>query len=179
MSCNQMLGIHNATARLRTVRIEPWARHFLLGPDEKLEIIARATRRRSRFRIVEANDTTLIYTEGCDKVRVVQDGTTHDLLPVYAIDVETARSTRTTDNPMFDRYIDGTEEIRTLRSELRERCCGVLYHGLFRVPADAHPGRLIVRFELPEGCRHIATPTDIWIMRTDKRAIPRPRTSSH
>ena len=80
MSCSQSLGFHNATVRLRTIRIEPWARHFLLGPDEKLAIIARATGRHSSFRIVEANDTTLIYTEGCDDVCVLQDGTTHHLL---------------------------------------------------------------------------------------------------
>jgi hypothetical protein len=106
MSCSQSLGFHNATVRLRTIRIEPWARHFLLGPDEKLAIIARATGRHSSFRIVEANDTTLIYTEGCDDVCVLQDGTTHHLLPVYEIDVEPSRSTHVNENPMFDSYID-------------------------------------------------------------------------
>jgi hypothetical protein len=106
MSCDQRLCFHNATARLRTIRIEPWARHYLLGPDEKLEIIARATERRSSFRIVEANDTTLIYTERCDNVRVVQDGISQDLLRDYEIDVEPVRPTLTSDNPMFDRDID-------------------------------------------------------------------------
>jgi hypothetical protein len=104
MSCNLSLCFQNTTERLRTIRLEPWARHFLLGPDEKLEIMARATFADARFRMVEAIDTTLIYTEGCDKVRVIQDDTTHDLLPVYR--VETVRSTHMTDNPMFDRDLD-------------------------------------------------------------------------
>ena len=83
MSCNLRLCFHNTTARLRTIRIEPWARHFLLGPDEKLEIIARTIRENASFRIVEANDATLIYTERCDNsmsfrttLRMISCGTT-------------------------------------------------------------------------------------------------------
>ena len=106
MSCNLSLRFQNTTLRLRTIRLEPWARHFLLGPDEKLEIIARAVGENASFRMVEAIDTTLIYTERCDKVRVIQDDITHDLLPVYEIEAEPVRSTHITDNPMFDRYID-------------------------------------------------------------------------
>jgi hypothetical protein len=41
-----------------------------------------------------------------DKVRVIQDDTIHDLLPVHEIEVEPIRSTHRTDNPMFDHYID-------------------------------------------------------------------------
>jgi hypothetical protein len=63
MRRNLMLFFQNATVRLRTIRLEPWARHFLLGPDEKLEIIARPTGGNASFRMVEAIDTTLIYTE--------------------------------------------------------------------------------------------------------------------
>ena len=106
MSCNLRLCFQNTTARLRTLRLEPWARHFLLGPDEKLEIIAITAGETANFRMVEAMDTTLIYTEGCDKVRVIQDDTTHDLLPVYDFEVEPVRSTGTTDNPMFDPDLD-------------------------------------------------------------------------
>jgi hypothetical protein len=56
--------------------------------------------------MVEAIDTTLIYTEGCDKLRVIQDDTTHDLWLVYEIEVEPVRSTHITDNPMFDPDLD-------------------------------------------------------------------------
>ena len=106
MSCNLRLCFQNTTVRLRTIRLEPWARHFLLGPDEKLEITARTVCDNASFRMVEAIDATLIYTEGCDKLRVIQDDTTHDLLPVYEMEVEPVRSTHITDNPMFDPDLD-------------------------------------------------------------------------
>ena len=106
MSCKLRLSFQNTTGRLRTIRLEPWARHFLLGPEERLEIIAIAIGENPSFRIVEANDTTLIYTEGSDKVRVVQDGTAHDLLPVYENEAAPVRSTHATEDPMFDSYID-------------------------------------------------------------------------
>jgi hypothetical protein len=106
MSCTLRLCLQNTTVRLRTIRLEPWARHFLLGPEEKLEIIARTAGENASFRMVEAIDATLIYTEGCDKIRVIQDDTTHDLLPVYEIEVEPVRSMHRTDNPMFDPDLD-------------------------------------------------------------------------
>jgi hypothetical protein len=106
MRGNLTLFFQNATVRLRTIRLEPWARHFLLGPDEKLEIIARPTGANASFRMVEALDSTLIYTEGCDNVRVIQDDTTHDLLPVHEIEAEPVGSTQIIDNPMFDLYVD-------------------------------------------------------------------------
>jgi hypothetical protein len=106
MSCDLRLCFHNATELLRTIRLEPWARQFLLGPDERLEIIARATDDNPSLRIVEANETTLIYTEGSDEVRVVQDGTTHDLLPVHEIEAVPVRTTPRIEDPMFDRYLD-------------------------------------------------------------------------
>lgn len=89
-----------------TIRLEPWARHFLLGPDEKLKIIASATADNAVFRMVEASDTTLIYTDECDRLCVIQDGMTHELLPVYAIETVPVRSAREADNPMFDRDLD-------------------------------------------------------------------------
>jgi hypothetical protein len=106
VTCNLKLCFQNTTGRLRTIRLEPWARHFLLGPDERLEIIARAIGENPRFRMVEANNSTLIYTEGSDQVRVIQDGTTHDLLPVYEIEAEPVWPTHRNDDPMFDMYID-------------------------------------------------------------------------
>lgn len=106
MSCNLRLCFQNTTSRLRTIRLEPWARHFLLGPDEKLEIIARATGENPSFRMVEADNTTLIYTEGSDKVRVIQDGTNHELLPAHEIEAVPVRSTHMTDDLMFDRALD-------------------------------------------------------------------------
>jgi hypothetical protein len=106
MSCTLRLCIQNTTAGLRTIRLEPWARHFLLGPDEKLEIIARATGENPSFRLVEANHSTLIYTEESDTVRVIQDGTTHELLPVYETEAVRVWSTRVREDPMFDNYID-------------------------------------------------------------------------
>ena len=56
--------------------------------------------------MVEAIDTTLLYTEGCDRVRVIQGDTTHDLLPVYEVDAVPVSSAHMTDNPMFDRDLD-------------------------------------------------------------------------
>jgi hypothetical protein len=37
----------------------------------------------------------------------------------------------------------------------------MLYHGPVRVPAEAHPGKAIVRVEFPEGSTYKSTPTDI------------------
>lgn len=106
MSCNLRLSFQNTTGRLRTIRLEPWARHFLLGPDEKLKIIARATDDNAVFRMVEASDTTLIYTEECDRLCVIQDGMTHELLPVYAIEAVPVGSAPMALDPMFDRDLD-------------------------------------------------------------------------
>jgi hypothetical protein len=102
VSCNLKLCFQNTTGRLRTIRLEPWARHFLLGPDEKLEIIARAPGENPSFRMVEANNSTLIYTEGSDRVCVIQDGTIHNLLPVYEIEAAPVVSTNKNDDPMFN-----------------------------------------------------------------------------
>jgi hypothetical protein len=37
----------------------------------------------------------------------------------------------------------------------------MLYHGPVRVPADARPGKAIVRVDLPEGSRYRSLATDI------------------
>jgi hypothetical protein len=106
MDAGLKLCLQNATGRLRTVRLEPWARHFLLTPDEKLEITAGAGSGPPRLRVVEAGETTLIYTEECDQVRVIQDGITHDLLPVYDAAPPAARPEPRSDDPMWDRDLD-------------------------------------------------------------------------
>jgi hypothetical protein len=37
----------------------------------------------------------------------------------------------------------------------------MLHHGPVRVPADAQPGKAIVRVELPEGSKYASVSTDI------------------
>ena len=37
----------------------------------------------------------------------------------------------------------------------------MLYHGPVRVPAEARPGKAIIRVELPEGSSRRSVPTDI------------------
>ena len=106
MSCDLRLRLQNSTGRVRTIRLEPWARHFLLGPGEKLEIVATTVGDSPSFRMVEANETTLIYTEGPDRVSVFQDGITHELLPVYEVDAAPAPPNHINSHPMFDNYID-------------------------------------------------------------------------
>jgi hypothetical protein len=78
----------------------------LLGPGEKLEIVASTVGDNPIFRMVEASETTLIYTEGPDRVCVIQDETSHELLPVYEVDAVLARSTYMNSHPMFDKYVD-------------------------------------------------------------------------
>jgi hypothetical protein len=106
MDTDLRLCIQNATGRLRTVRLEPWARHFLLTPDEKLDIAAGAGPGPPSLRVVEAGETTLIYTEGCNRVRVTQGGSTHDLRPVDEAVPPAARPVPRSDDPMWDRDLD-------------------------------------------------------------------------
>jgi hypothetical protein len=107
MSHDLSLCFQNATGRLRTLRLEPWARHFILTPDEKVEVIARAKPGGPSLRVVEASDATLIYTTGCDRVWVIQEGISHELLPVYAVAAVSVRSARRDENPLWDRDLDG------------------------------------------------------------------------
>src|SRR3954449_2065749 len=101
MSCNLSLTIQNAAGQLRTVRFEPWAREFTTVPDEKLEVIVRVASGTPSLRVVEASNTTLIYTEECDSVDVVQDGITIDLAQAPPI-----QPARANDSPMWDRELD-------------------------------------------------------------------------
>ena len=116
MSCHISLTIQNASGGLRIVRIEPSAHEFATVPDEKLEVIVRVESGTPSLRVVEASTTTLIYTEECDGVCVVQAGiavdlaratpirparASHDFAPAWPI-----RPTRHRDNPMWDRELD-------------------------------------------------------------------------
>jgi hypothetical protein len=44
----------------------------------------------------------------------------------------------------------------------------MLYHGPVRVPADARPGKAVVRVEFPEGSKYQSLPTDIVVELTGK-----------
>ena len=59
--------------------LEPWGREFLLGLDEKLEITARAGSPEPDLRLVESNNRTLVFVEGCSEVCVIKDGVTDNL----------------------------------------------------------------------------------------------------
>jgi len=37
----------------------------------------------------------------------------------------------------------------------------MLHHGPVRVPAEAQPGKAVVRVELPEGSKYTSVPTDL------------------
>jgi hypothetical protein len=106
MSGDIEVCFQNATGRLRTVRLEPWARHFLVEPDEKLEMVARGSAETPSLRVIEAGDSTLIYTERCDRVCVTQGGVVHELVPVYGPTDSLAQPSRRDDHPMWDRDLD-------------------------------------------------------------------------
>src|SRR5436309_3436888 len=79
MSRALSLSIQNASGRLRIVMLEPWGREFLLTVDEKLEVTARDGSAEAGLRLVESDNRTLVFVEGCSGVYVVKDGVTHDL----------------------------------------------------------------------------------------------------
>ena len=116
MSYQQRISLQNSTGRLRYVRLEPWTRELLLAPDEKLELIAFGAQP-TALRVVEASDTTVIFTEGCDRVRVVLDGVAYDhehpdrvrigVVPTRARDSTPDRPVRPRPEPMWDRELDG------------------------------------------------------------------------
>ena len=103
------LSIQNASTRLRIVMLEPWGREFLLTVDARLEITARAGSAEAGIRLVESDNRTLVFVEGCFGVCVIKDGVTHHL------DLETTAGTtepqtlptRRTRDPMWDRDLDG------------------------------------------------------------------------
>src|SRR5437773_1841049 len=106
MSHDLSMCFQNATGRLRILRLEPWARHFLMTPDETVEVIVPAGPGMPSLRVVEASDTSLVYTKGCDRVWVVQDGITHELLPVFAVAAVPVRPAHWDDDLIWDRDLD-------------------------------------------------------------------------
>ncbi len=108
MSHTLSLSIRNASSRLRVVRLEPWGREFPLSLDKKLEVTAQAKSAQASFRLMESDDRTQVFAQGCSDVSVLLDGTTHNL------DLEAAAgrsepvllSTHKTGHPMWDRDLD-------------------------------------------------------------------------
>jgi hypothetical protein len=109
MSRALSLSIHNATVRSRTVMLEPWGREFPLAADEKLEVTARPGSGGVGLRLVETDDRTLVFVEGCSWVCVNQGGVTHNLDAEAIVGAVAPRisPTRRTADPMWDRDLDG------------------------------------------------------------------------
>jgi hypothetical protein len=102
------LTIRNASVRLRIVRVEPWGREFPLTLDEKLEVTAQAKSSQASFRLMESDDRTQVFVEGCSDVRVLKNGATHDL-DLEATAGTSKRellSTHRTGHRMWDRDVD-------------------------------------------------------------------------
>ena len=109
MSRTLSLSIQNASERLRIVMLEPWGREFLLRVEEKLEITAWAGSAGAGLRLVESDNRTLVFVEGCSRVRVIKEGVTHDLdleSNPWALAPQTATNGGHRD-PMWDRDLDG------------------------------------------------------------------------
>jgi hypothetical protein len=109
MSRTLSLSIQNAGTRLRIVMLEPWGREFLLRLDEKLEVTAWAGSAGAGLRMVETDNRTLVFVEGCSGVRVIQQGVIHDLdreATVGSVAPQTIRARRPQD-PLWDRDLDG------------------------------------------------------------------------
>jgi hypothetical protein len=73
------LSIRNASLNLRIVRLEPWGREFPLKLDEKLELTSQAKSAQACFRLMESDNRTQVFAEGCFDVTVLKDGATHNL----------------------------------------------------------------------------------------------------
>ncbi|HEY2155045.1 MAG TPA: hypothetical protein VGH33_05415 [Isosphaeraceae bacterium] len=104
MSRNVRISFHNASEAPRVVRLEPWGREFPIDVGEKLEIIAR-TGTSPSLRVVESSSATLVWTEGCDTLCVVQDGVLNVLEPTVAV-AEPAAPPYVDADPMWDRDLD-------------------------------------------------------------------------
>jgi hypothetical protein len=108
MSHTLSLSIRNASLRLRIVRLEPWGREFPLTLDEKLEVTSQAKSAQASFRLMESDDRTQVFVEGCFDVSVLKDGATHNLdLEAMAGKCEPGLlPTPRTGPPMWDRDLD-------------------------------------------------------------------------
>jgi hypothetical protein len=109
MSRTLILSIQNASSRLRIVMLEPWGREFLLALDEKLEITARPGSPVPGLRVVESDNRTLVFIEGCSKVCVIKDGVTSnlDLEPTTETTAPQVPASLRTSDLMWDRDLDG------------------------------------------------------------------------
>ena len=109
MSRTPSLSIQNASVRLRIVMLEPWGREFLLTVDEKLEVTARAGSAGAGLRLVESDNRTLVFVQGCSRVSVTKGGVTHnlDLEPIDGTAAPQVSPTRRTEDLMWDRDLDG------------------------------------------------------------------------
>jgi hypothetical protein len=102
------LSIRNASLSLRIVRLEPWGREFALTLDEKLEVTSQPKSAQACFRLMESDDRTQVFVEGCFDVTVLKDGATHNL------DLEALAETSKREllpslskrGPMWDRDLD-------------------------------------------------------------------------
>ena len=108
MSHTLRLSIRNASVRLRIVRLEPWGREFLLPLDKKLEVTTEAKSAQASFRLMESDDRTQVFVEGCSDVSVLMDGATHnlDLEAIAGTSKPVPVPTHRTGHPMWDRKLD-------------------------------------------------------------------------
>jgi len=109
MSRTLSLSIQNASVRLRIVMLEPWGREFLLTVDEKLEVTARAGSAEAGLRLVESDNRTVVFVEGCSGVCVIKDGVTHnlDLEAIVGTPAPQILPPHRPADPMWDRDLDG------------------------------------------------------------------------
>jgi len=108
MSHTLSLSIRNASFRLRIVRLEPWGREFPLTRDQKLEVSAQAKSEQARFRLMESDERTQVFAEGCSDVSVLKDGATHnlDLEAIAGTSEPQLLPTHRSGHPMWDRDLD-------------------------------------------------------------------------
>ncbi len=66
--------IENNDTKLRTVVIEPWAIEFKLKQQEEIELVGSASNGVPYFQLQEWNDTTVVYCENADQLRVFNGG---------------------------------------------------------------------------------------------------------
>jgi hypothetical protein len=94
---------------MRIVMLEPWGREFLLALDEKLEISARADSPEPDLRLVESNNRTLVFVEGCSGVCVIKDGMTSNLAQeaIVVTHVPQLVPRQSAPDAMWDRDLDG------------------------------------------------------------------------
>jgi hypothetical protein len=88
--------------------LEPWGREFLLAVDEKLEITAWPGAGGAGLRVVEADQLTLVFVEGCSGVRVIKNEMSYDLDAEVIVETDALQGLppRPAAHPMWDRDLD-------------------------------------------------------------------------